>query len=245
MRNIKIIIEYDGTNYAGWQSQNDVISIQETIENTIKNVTGEKVKIIASGRTDKKVHALGQVANFFTKSTIPGASFKFPLNMELPEDIQIIESEEVPFEFHSRFDAKKKRYRYRIYNNRIASPIHRNYSCHIIKKLNLNKMREAANYFIGTHDFKAFMAAKSEVDTTIRTIYKIEIIENEKFIDIVFEGKSFLRHMIRIISGTLIYVGLDKIKTENIKDIINMKNRSLAGPTAPAQGLFLEEVFYK
>ncbi|HLR20661.1 MAG TPA: tRNA pseudouridine(38-40) synthase TruA [Tissierellaceae bacterium] len=245
MRNIKLIIEYDGTNYSGWQRQNDVITIQETIENAIKRITSEEIKLIASGRTDKKVHALGQVANFFTDSNIPGANFKFCLNIELPKDVQIIESEEVPIDFHSRFDAKRKKYRYLIYNNRISSPIYRNYSCHVIRNLDIDEMKKSISYFIGTHDFRSFMGPKSDIDTSIRTIYNMEIIKDGKFIEINIEGNSFLRHMIRIIVGTLIYIGLGKIKKEEIKYMLNNKNRILAGPTAPAQGLFLEKVFYE
>lgn len=244
MRNIKLIIEYDGSNYSGWQRQNDVTTIQETIESTLEKTTGKKTQLIASGRTDKKVHALGQVANFFTDSNIPGANFKYCLNTKLPKDIQIIESKEVPVNFHSRFDAKGKRYKYLIYNNSIASPIYRNYSCHVRKDLDIKEMKEALAYFIGTHDFKSFMGPKSDIDTSIRTIYNMEISSRGRLIEIVIEGKSFLRHMIRIIVGTLIYIGMGKIKKEKIRCMLNKGNRTLAGPTAPPQGLFLQEVFY-
>lgn len=244
MRNIKILIEYEGTNYSGWQTQKNAIGIQEIIENSIGKVTGESIKLIGSGRTDKNVHALGQVANFLTDSNIPGSSFKYPLNMVLPEDIKIIDSKEVHLDFHSRFDAKRKRYRYVIYNGKMPRPIYRNFSYHVIKTLNIDDMKEVIPYFIGTIDFESFMASKSVVDTTIRTIYNIDIVRNGEFVEIIFEGKSFLRHMIRIIVGTLIFIGTGRFKKEDINKIIRGRNRLLAGPTAPAQGLFLEKVYY-
>lgn len=244
MRNIKLLIEYEGTNYSGWQTQKNAIGIQEVIENSIERVTGERVKLIGSGRTDGRVHAQGQVANFLTNSTIPGDSFKFPLNMALPRDIKVLDSEEMPRDFHSRFDVKGKRYRYVIYNGRMPRPIYRNFSYHVIKNLNIEEMKKALPYFIGTHDFESFMASKSEVDTTIRTIYSMDIIEKDEFIEIIVEGKSFLRHMVRIIVGTLVYIGTGKFKKEDVEKIIEGKKRQLAGPTAPAQGLFLEKVYY-
>lgn len=244
MRNIRLLIEYEGTNYSGWQAQKNALGIQAVIEDAIEKITGEEVRLTASGRTDGRVHALGQVANFYTNSTIPGDSFKHPLNIALPEDIKIIESEEVAIDFHSRFDAKRKRYRYVIYNGKIPRPIYRNFSYHVEKDLNIEEMRKSLTYFIGNHDFASFMARKSEVDTTMRTIYSIEIIKKDDFIEIVVEGKSFLRHMIRIIAGTLVFIGMGKIKREDLNNIIQGKNRQLAGPTAPPQGLFLEKVYY-
>lgn len=244
MKNIRLLIEYQGTNYSGWQAQENALGIQEVIEDAIKKITGEKVRLTSSGRTDGGVHALGQVANFFTKSSIPGDNFRHPLSIELPDDIEIIESEEVDIDFHSRFHAKSKRYRYVIYNGRNPRPIYRNFSYHVRKDLNVEEMRRSLTYFIGEHDFASFMARKSEVDTTIRTIYSIEIVKKDEFIEIVVEGKSFLRHMIRIIVGTLVWVGVGKIKKEDVRKIIQGKNRQLAGPTAPPQGLFLEKVYY-
>lgn len=244
MKNIKLLIEYDGTNYSGWQSQKNAIGIQDIIEDAIEDLTGEKVKLIGSGRTDKKVHALGQVANFITNSTIPGSKFKYALNIKLPGDIKIIDSKEVSMEFHSRFDAKRKRYKYIIYRRNIPSPIYRNFSYHIDNDLNIEEMRLALPYFVGTHDFESFKAKRSQVYSTIRTIYSMEIVEKDEFIEIIVEGNSFLMHMIRIIVGTLVFIGTGKIKKEDIPAIIQGKNRDLAGPTAPPQGLFLEKVYY-
>lgn len=244
MRNIKLTIEYEGTAYAGFQSQNNALGIQEVIEEAIGKVTGESIDLIASGRTDKGVHALGQVANFFTKSNIPARNFIFAINRKLPEDIKIKNCEEVDLEFHSRFSAKRKRYRYVIYNNRTERPIYRNFSYHVIKKIDKNKIKKCIPYFIGTHDFNSFMGPKTKVKDTIRTIYSIKVEENGDFLEIVIEGNNFLRHMVRIIVGTLIYVGIGKIKVEDVPYIIKSKNRRLAGITARPQGLFLEKVYY-
>ncbi|NLY45206.1 MAG: tRNA pseudouridine(38-40) synthase TruA [Tissierella sp.] len=244
MRNIKLVIEYDGTAYSGWQSQDNSVGIQEIIEKAIRKTTGEKVKLIGSGRTDAKVHAKGQVANFFTNSNIPGDRFVYALNIKLPYDIQIIESEEVDLDFHSRFSAKRKRYRYVIYNGKILRPLYRNFSYHVGRTLDIEEMKKTMDYFIGEKDFESFMGRKSIVHTTVREIYDMEIIQNDEFIEIVFEGKSFLKNMIRIIVGTLVFVGIGRIKSEDVEKIIKARKRSLAGPTAPPQGLFLEKVYY-
>lgn len=245
MKNIKITIQYDGKNYAGWQSQKNANSIQVTLEKAIKNVTGEKVNLIGSGRTDAGVHSLGQVANFRTNSSIAINRYRNALNNNLPDDIRIIGAEEVDFEFHSRFDAISKRYKYVIYNRPVLNPINRDYSYHVIKKLNMEEIQASLGHFVGSHDFQSFMAAKSKIHTGVRTISNIEIRKKDELIEIIFEGKSFLRHMIRIIVGTLIYIGHGKIKKEDIPMIIKSKNRRIAGPTAPAQGLFLERVYYE
>ncbi len=244
MKNIKLVIEYDGGAYSGFQSQNHAIGIQEVIEKAIERVTGEKKKLIASGRTDKGVHALGQVANFFTESNIPAEKFMHALNTKLPDDIKIKFSEAVDLSFHSRFSAKGKRYRYIIYNSKLERPLYRKYSYHIRKKLNIVEIEKSFPYFIGTHDFKSFMGPKTKFKDTIRTIYSIELEKNGDFLEIVIEGNNFLRHMVRIIVGTLIFVGTGKIKKEEIPKIINGKDRTLAGITAGPEGLFLEKVYY-
>lgn len=244
MKNIKITIQYDGTNYAGWQSQKNANTIQVTLEKAIKKVTGERVNLIGSGRTDAGVHSLGQVANFRTNSNIPIERYRNALNNNLPDDIRIIRAEEVSYDFHARFNALSKRYRYVIHNSPVLNPINRNYSYHIFKNLDLEEMKASLDYLIGSHDFQSFMASKSKIHTGIRTISNIEIISKEEVIEIVFEGKSFLRHMIRIIVGTLIFIGHGKIRKEDVPRILESKNRRKAGPTAPAQGLFLERVYY-
>ncbi len=244
MKNIKLTIEYEGTNYSGWQRQENAITIQEKIEEAIENLVDEKVKLIGSGRTDGKVHALGQVANFLTNSNIPGEKYKYALKFLLPEDIAIIESEEVDLKFHSRFDATKKRYKYIVYNGELPRAIYRNFSYHVPYDIDIDEMIQASKYLIGTYDFATFMATNSDVNSTIRTIYDISIEKNKELIEFNIEGNSFLRNMVRIIVGTLLYVGFGKIKKENLPKIILDKKREGAGPTAPPQGLFLEKVFY-
>mgnify|MGYP001106611512 CR=1 FL=1 len=244
MRNIKLLIQYEGTNYSGWQTQANALAIQEIIEKAIRKVTGEKVNIIGSGRTDGKVHALGQVANFYSNSKIPADRFKYALNINMPDDIKIIESVEVDNQFHSRFDAIKKRYKYLIYNNPMPNPIYRNFAYHIERKLDMEEMQKSLIYFIGEHDFKGFMGPRTQVTNTIRRIYNIELREINDMVHITIEGNSFLRHMIRIIVGTLVYIGLGKIQRKDLPEIIKSKDRTIAGPTAPPQGLFLERVFY-
>ncbi|WP_313756255.1 tRNA pseudouridine(38-40) synthase TruA [Tissierella sp.] len=244
MKNIKLIIEYEGTNYSGWQKQENAITIQEKLEDAIEILVGEKIKLIGSGRTDGKVHALGQVANFLTTSSIPGEKYKYALKFLLPDDITIIESEEVDLKFHSRFDAIKKRYKYIVYNGELPRAIYRNFSYHVPYDIDINKMIEASQHLIGTHDFSSFMAADSEVNSTIRTIYDVSIKKNKELIEFSIEGNSFLRNMVRIIVGTLLYIGFGKIDGDKLPKIILDKKRKGAGPTAPPQGLFLEKVYY-
>lgn len=244
MRNIKLTIEYDGTNYVGWQKQTNGIGVQAKIEEAIYKTTGEKVNLIGSGRTDSKVHAKGQVANFYTKSKVPGERFKYALNTKLPLDIGIIESEEVDYHFHSRYDAKAKKYIYLIYNNPIRSPLYRNYSYHIPYKLDFKEMERGGEFFIGTHDFLSFTGSKNVLENTIRTIYSLELEKQGEFIKVSVKGNGFLYNMVRIIVGTLIDAGLGKLNSKDIPNIISKKNRKFAGHTAAPEGLYLEKVYY-
>lgn len=244
MKNIKLTIEYEGTNYLGWQIQNDLPTVQGELKKAIEIATGEEIQLIGSGRTDKKVHALGQVANFKTKSNIPGKKYELLMEFLLPKDISITNSEEVDFKFHSRFDAIRKRYKYIVYNGRLPRAIYRNFSYHIPHKLNIENMIEASNYFIGTHDFNAFKVSKGKLVNTIRTINHIDIKKNGDLIEFIIEGNSFLHNMVRIIVGTLIYVGQGKINKDHIPNIILEGKRKNAGITAPPQGLYLEKVYY-
>lgn len=244
MKNIKLVIEYDGTNYSGWQNQENAITVQEVLEKKIKEITLETVRLIGSGRTDSGVHAKGQVANFFTSSTIPGEKFKYVLNNILPDDIKIIDSGEVDLDFHSRFSAKRKRYRYVIYNKDMPSPIHRLYSFHYKYHLDIEKMQEAADYLIGTHDFSSFMSTGAVVKDTIRTIYELKIEKEDEYIIITTEGNSYLKYMVRNIVGVLLKVGSGRIEPKKILSILEAKDRNKAGITAPPQGLYLEEVYY-
>ncbi|WP_352419153.1 tRNA pseudouridine(38-40) synthase TruA [Proteiniborus sp.] len=244
MRNIKLIIEYDGTNYFGWQKQPNQRTIQETIENSIKKITKEDIDIFGSGRTDRGVHARGQVANFFTNARIPEDKIKDAINSVLPGDIVISHSEEVDEAFHSRYSAKGKEYRYIFFNRRIPSPLLRNYAYHIPQKLHFDLMEKSLADFIGTHDFKSFMASGSSVKDTIRTINNASLNKNHEIIELKINGNGFLYNMVRIIAGTLVDIGIGKISRNDIPQIIASKDRKKAGHTAPPHGLYLENVFY-
>lgn len=243
MRNIKITIQYNGANYCGWQKQPNSLGIQGTIEKAIYEITKEEVKITGSGRTDAGVHAFGQVANFKLMSTIPTSKIPNALNAKLPKDISIIECEEVPEEFHSRYSAKGKRYRYLIYNSAYRSPIYKDISYQVKYDLDFEKMCREAKALVGTHDFKGFMSSGSSVSDTVRTIYDIELTKEENLIVMEVEGNGFLYNMVRIIAGTLVDIGRNRIN-ESLADIINSKSRSRCGHTAPAHGLFLKKVDY-
>lgn len=245
MRKIKLTIEYDGTNYHGWQIQKNANTVQETIEIAISKLIGSCVGIVGCSRTDVGVHAFGQVAHFLTDSSIPEDKFSYAINNILPEDIVIRKSEEVSDGFHARYSAKGKQYRYLIYNGAHPSAIMRNSACHVRPELNIEAMKKAAVYFKGTHDFAAFQATGGQVRSTVREIYDISVAQKEdNIIDIGVSGSGFLYNMVRIIAGTLIYVGTGKIKVFEIPDIINSLDRTRAGKTAPAHGLYLMEIFY-
>lgn len=243
MRNIKLTIQYNGKNYCGWQKQNDSLGIQGTIEQAIKEITNEDVKITGSGRTDAGVHALGQVANFNTETNIPAEKIPNALNSKLPKDISIISAEEMPLDFHSRYCAKGKTYRYMIYNNPYRTPIYNDISYFVKYDLDLEKMQKEAKSLIGTYDFKGFMSSGSSVKDTVRTIYDIQIIKQEDLIVIEVQGNGFLYNMVRIIVGTLVDIGRGRINLD-MSSIIESKSRSMAGHTAPEQGLFLKKVDY-
>ena len=245
MRNIRLVIEYDGKDFNGWQKQPDKLNIQGTIEKAIEQITKETVELNASGRTDAGVHALGQVANFKTNSEIPIEKMAIAINTNLKRSIRIKSAEEVEERFHSRLSCKKKTYRYIINNSEYGTAIYRNLETHIPMKLDVKKMQEAAKYFEGEHDFKAFKASGTSSKNSVRKIYKAEVKsmpENKIYIELT--GSGFLYNMVRIISGTLVDVGVGKIKPEEIKDIIKKGKRELAGKTLPPQGLYLVNVEY-
>ena len=245
MRNIKLTIEYDGKDFNGWPKQPNKLNIQGEIEKAIKQITGEEVDLTASGRTDAGVHALGQVANFKTNSELPIEKFPIALNANLKKSIVIKSAEEVEERFHSRLTCKQKTYRYVINNSKYGTAIYRNLETHIPMKLDIQKMQQAVKYFEGEHDFKAFKASGTSSKSSVRTIYKAEVINagNEK-IYIELTGNGFLYNMVRIIAGTLVDVGLGKIEPEDIKKIINSQKRENAGKTLPPQGLYLVKVEY-
>ncbi len=246
MRNIKLTIEYDGTNYKGWQIQPNAPSVQEEIQKGILKLTGEAVELNGSGRTDAGVHARGQVANFFTVSSIPAEKFPLALNSLLPMDITIKGSEEAADDFHARYSATGKIYSYTLLNSRFPSAILRNFAYHVTycEKLDIDKLNKASSYFIGTHDFCGFMAAGSHVKDTVRTIYDINVSTDGELIKLTYQGNGFLYNMIRILTGTLLYASIGRIPIEELPEIIKSKNRVRAGITVPACGLSLEKVLY-
>lgn len=244
MRNIKVTIEYDGTNYHGWQSQNNAIAIADVVSKAASTLTNEDIKVIGASRTDVGVHAYGQVANFKTESRIPVEKFAIALNTKLPNDVVARKAEEVDETFHSRFSSIGKKYKYIIYNDKMPSAIIRNRAYHVITPLDVDQMKRAAEFLQGTKDFKAFRASGCSAMSTIRTISKSMIISDGDTITYEIEGNGFLYNMVRIIAGTLIYVGLGKIRCDEIPNIIERKDRRLAGKTAPAHGLYLVEVLF-
>ncbi len=233
-------------NLIGWQKQPDKLNIQGTIEKAIERITGEQVDLMASGRTDRGVHALGQVANFKTNSNIPIEKFAIAINSNLKKSILIKSAEEVDERFHSRLTCKKKTYRYVINNSKYGTAIYRNLETHIPIKLNIEEMQKAIKFFEGEHDFKAFKSSGTSSKSSVRTIYKAEVkqMPNDK-IWIELTGNGFLYNMVRIIAGTLVEVGLGKIKANEINDIMESKRRENAGKTLPPQGLYLVNVEYE
>lgn len=243
MRNLKITLQYNGENYCGWQRQPNSLGIQGTVEKAIYEITKEEVKVTASGRTDAGVHALGQVANFKTNTKIPVSKIPDALNAKLPKDISIISCEDVDIDFHARYNACGKTYRYLIYNRPYRSPLYKDLAYHVRYKLDLDKICSESKYLIGTHDFGGFMSSGSSVKDTVRTIYDVKIQEDEGIISIEISGNGFLYNMVRIIVGTLVDIGRGRIN-QSMEEIINSKSRSMCGHTAPAHGLFLKKVNY-
>ena len=245
MRNIKIVIEYDGTKYKGWQRLGDSDNtIQHKIETVLSKMAGENIEITASGRTDAGVHATNQVANFRTDCSMPTHKMRSYCYEYLPEDIVVKTVEEVDLNFHARYNAKVKKYVYNICNNKAHNVFNRKYEYHIPQPLNVEKMRKAAEFLIGEHDFQSFTTLKTKKKSTIRNIYTINIVNEDGNIEISVRGDGFMKNMVRLIVGTLIEVGLGQRPADGINDILDKKERKYSGHIAPAKGLFLEEVNY-
>jgi len=245
MRNFKMTVEYDGSAYCGWQRQENGISIQQVLEEAIKKITGQKVAVIGSGRTDAGVHALNQVGSFKCSSTLPVHKIFMGMNSVLPPDIVVKKLEERSDDFHALRDVKSKIYIYKICNQRLRPAIGRNYFWHVRYPLDIPKMKKAARLMIGTHDFSCFCATGTDVKDRVRTIVDVEIkTGDEGLIEIKVESHGFLKYMVRNIIGTLVDVGRGKRSPEEITIIIESRNRNIAGATAPACGLFLKEVKY-
>jgi len=245
MIRIKLIISYDGTNYCGWQKQPNGITIEEVLNKALKDLLNEDVEVIGASRTDSGVHALGNVAVFDTESRIKPERFAYALNVRLPEDIRIVSSCKVPLDFHPRYTDSIKTYEYKIYNKTINNPLLRLYSNFIYVNLDVDKMRKAAAYLVGEHDFKAFCSIRTSAKTTVRTIYSLDVEKCGDLITIRISGNGFLYNMVRIIVGTLVSVGRGKIPPARMKEILESKDRKNASPTALARGLCLVGIEYK
>lgn len=245
MRNIKMTMKYDGSRYKGFQRlQDNDMTIQGKIESVLSKMTDEEIEIIGSGRTDMGVHAYNQVANFKTNSDMSLKKMQAYLYEYLPEDIVVHKLEEVEDRFHSRYNAKSKVYLYKIYNNEVHDPFLRKYTSHIPKKLDMELMKEASQYLVGEHDFTSFASSKSKKKSNVRNIHSIDIVENNGLIDIYVEGDGFLYNMVRIIVGALTDVGSKRKTPQDIKNMLEEKDRSKASDTAPAKGLYLYRVKY-
>ena len=244
MRRIKLIVAYDGTEYSGWQIQPEAPTIEMYLDKAIRELTGENVHVTGASRTDAGVHAYGNVAVFDTESTIPGDRFTFALNRFLPDSIVIQDSWEVSSDFHPRHCNTRKTYEYRILNTAVPLPQKRNFTWHVAGSIDIEKMKEAAAYIVGEHDFKSFCCVRTQAESTVRTIYSLEVLQEGSEIIIRIKGNGFLYNMVRIIAGTLVEVGLGKIKPEEITGIIESKDRQKAGKTLPPYGLYLVEVNY-
>jgi len=245
MRNIKLIIEYDGTDYQGWQVQPEGPTIQGMLEEKLSRLTGERVHLIGSGRTDSGAHALGQVAHFKTQSRMDIRTIQRALNSLLPPDIVIQKIEEVDEGFHARKHSKSKVYEYRILNRNLRSAFHRGYVWYIPQKLNLTKMKKATQNLIGEHDFSSFRSVGTPTRTAVRRVIRAEWKRGrDGIIRFEIEANGFLKQMVRAIVGTFVEVGKGRMKASDFRKIMNSRDRKNAGPTAPAQGLFLKEVKY-
>lgn len=244
MRRILLRIAYDGTNYHGFQIQPNGETVEGVLNRELSRILREDIKVIGASRTDAGVHAVGNVAVFDTNARIPGEKVAYALNVSLPDDIKIQESMEVGLDFHPRYQKTVKTYEYKIYNARFPSPQHRLYEHFTYYKMDIERMQAAANYLIGEHDFKSFCSIHAEVESTVRTIYDIKIERLGDVITIRITGNGFLYNMVRIIAGTLMEAAQGFWEPEYMKEILEAKERSKAGNTAPANGLTLVKIEY-
>ncbi len=244
VKNIKLTIEYDGTDFRGWQKQIGRRTVEGVLNNALSVVLNEEVTIIGSGRTDAKVHALGQVANFKSETQIALDRFSRAVNAYLPPDVAILSAEEVDMDFHSRYNSKRKTYLYKVQNGSVCRPIYRNYAYHYYRSLEEEKMRKAIQMFVGEHDFMAFMSAGSKIKKTVRTIYKAEISRENDLLIMEVEGNGFLYNMVRRIVGIVLEAGSGRLEIDEIHKILEDKDNRRTMRLAPPQGLYLKTVKY-
>ena len=246
MKRIKAMIAYDGSEFAGYQIQPESRTVQRELMKVLKTIhKGRVVQVVASGRTDAKVHATGQVIHFDTEFNIPPAGWLKALNVLLPEDIRVLTIEEAPDGFHARYHTSGKTYRYKWDRSTIISPFTRNYMVHLKQRPDIGAMRKAAKAIIGTHDFSCFCAANTGVVDKVRTVRRLDFEEHGEELHMIIEGSGFLYNMVRIIAGTLMEVGTGKLPPDTVAEIIRSQDRGAAGKTAAAHGLYLEKVEYE
>lgn len=248
MRRIKLTVAYDGTNYCGWQVQPNGITIEEVLNKAICTLTGEEIAVIGASRTDSGVHAMGNIAVFDTGSRIPAERFSYALNQRLPEDIVVTKSEEVSLDWHPRYQNSLKTYEYHILNTKTPVPTKRLYNCFVSFDLDVNRMRQGAQYLLGEHDFAAFCCIRTNAKTTVRTVTDLQIQQNPlkpEEITIRITGNGFLYNMVRIIAGVLIRVGRGFYEPEKVLELLEGRERKKEAATAPPQGLCLMEIVYE
>ena len=241
---IKLTLAYDGTNFCGYQVQDNCRTVQQVLEDALFQVLGVKVKTIASGRTDSGVHANGQVVCFDTNRTIPANKYSYILNKILPSDVKVVKSQKAKDDFHARYMAKEKTYTYKIYLDEHENPLKNRFSTHYPYKIDFAKIDSAIEIIKGEHDFKCFLASNSSVKSTVRTIYSIKVRKSKNQVEFSVTGNGFLYNMVRIIVGTLLQISEGKISLENLVEALETGNRTLVGKTMPPQGLCLEKVKY-
>lgn len=244
MRRVKLTVAYDGTDYCGWQIQNNGLTVEGELNRALSELTGETIIVTGASRTDAGVHARGNVAVFDTDSPIPPERIKYALNVKLPEDIVVVASEEVDRNWHPRHCDSAKTYEYRILNSEFPDPVRRRDTWHVSFDLNIEKMRRAADYLVGQHDFKSFCSAQTTVKDTVRTIYRLDVEKENDMVKIRVTGSGFLYNMVRIIAGTLAGVGRGMFSPEDVCVMLKARNRETAGMTAPPQGLTLVGIRY-
>jgi len=249
VRNVSVVLEYDGTGFHGFQYQPGQRTVQGELEKALRRITGEEVRVIGAGRTDAGVHAAGQVASFRTTSELPAARLVRALNGVLPPDVAVRSARDVPLEFHARFSARARAYRYSIWNAETPTPLRRYYTYHWRGHLDVEAMRRAAGLVVGTHDFASLAGAADESGegrerTTLRTVYRAECRREGELVEIDVEANAFLPHMVRNLVGTLLWVGSGRTDEEGFAAILAARDRSIAGPAAPPHGLCLVDVYY-
>ncbi|MBI2878024.1 MAG: tRNA pseudouridine(38-40) synthase TruA [Candidatus Tectomicrobia bacterium] len=244
MRTLKLVVAYDGTHFSGWQRQPKLRTVQGAIETALGKLPLQFEKLIASGRTDAGVHALGQVVSLRADTRMEPYALVRALNRLLPPDVVVQGADWAPEGFHARHAAKSKIYLYQIWRRELPSPFSRPYSWHIPFPLNLEAMREGARHLVGTHDFSAFRVMESEPQSSQRTVFRLDLVQEEDFLKVFAEANGFLHHMVRNIVGTLVEVGRGRFRPDQVQTILESRDRRRAGPTAPPQGLFLYRVNY-